>query len=117
MLKAHNKDEYLVAVLDRSVKHVHQMSCGWVLLTVRGLYLAKPSGGCDDRGISLQVEVVGTLSISIFIALMVKHRNCTNIKIKSVFDNLKLINKSKEHLNYNNQYPNTTFSAEYDITK
>ena len=48
---------------------------------------------------------------------MAKHRNRTDIKIKYVSDNLELINRSKEHLNYNNLYPNTTLPAEYDISE
>ena len=57
------------------------------------------------------------LTISIFIALMARHRKRTNIETKYVSDNLELINRSKEHLNYNNLYPNTTLLAEYDITE
>ena len=57
------------------------------------------------------------LSISIFIALMAKRRNCTDIKIAYISDNLELINRSKEHLDYISPYPNNTLSAEYDITK
>ena len=41
----------------------------------------------------------------------------TDIKIKYVSDNLELINRSKEHLNYINPYPNNTLSAEFDITE
>ena len=52
-----------------------------------------------------------------FIALTAKHRKHTNIKIKYVSDNLELINRSKENLNYNNLYPNNTLSAEYDTTE
>ena len=100
MLKAHNEDGYLIAVSDGSVKHMHQMSFGWVLSTVEGLHLAKSYGGCDDRDSSLQAEVVGMLSISLFIALMAKHRKRTNTKIIYESDNLELINRSKEHLNY-----------------
>ena len=87
MLAAHDKDGYLVAVLDGSVKHMHQMSFGWVLSTANRLHLAKSFGGCDGRDSLLQAEAVGMLSISIFIALMAKHRNCTDIKIKYVSDN------------------------------
>ena len=117
MLKEHNKDEYLVAALDRSVKHMHQMSFGWGLSTVGRLHFVKLFDGCDDRGSSLRVEAVGMLFISIFIPQMAKHRNRTNIRIKYVFDNLELVNRSKQHLNYINPYSNTTLSAEYDITK
>ena len=48
---------------------------------------------------------------------MVKHKKRTNIKIKYVSDNLEPINRTKEHLNYNNPYPNNTLSAEFDITE
>ena len=83
---------------------MHQMSFGWVLLMAKGLHLTKSFGGCDGRGGSLRAEAVGMLSFSIFVARMVKHRKRTNIKIKYVSDNLELINinRSKEHLNYNN---------------
>ena len=57
------------------------------------------------------------LYILIFITLIVKHRKRTNIKIKYVSDNLELINRSKEHLKYNNPYPNNTLSAKFDITE
>ena len=53
VLTAHDKDEYLVAVLVRSVKHVHQMSFGWILSMAKRLHLAKSFGECDGRGISL----------------------------------------------------------------
>ena len=80
--------------------------------------MEKSFGECDGRGSSLQAEAVGILTILTFIALMTKHRNCTNIKPKYVSNNLQLINRSKKHfLNYNNLYPNTTLAAEYDITK
>ena len=36
VLKAHDEDGYLIAVLDGSVKHIHQMSFGWVLSTADG---------------------------------------------------------------------------------
>ena len=57
------------------------------------------------------------LSVLFFIALIVKHRNRIDIKIKYVSDNLELINRSKKHLDYINLYPNTTLSAEYDVAK
>ena len=96
---------------------MHQMSFGWVLSTAGGLHLAKSFGGYDGRGSSLRAEAVGMLSILIFIALMAKLRKRTDIKIKYVSDNLELINRSKEHLNYNNPYPNNTLSAEFKITE
>ena len=70
VLRAHDKEGYLIAVSDGSVQHTHQMSFGWVLATADGVHLAKSCGGCDGRGSSLQAEAVGMLSISIFIALI-----------------------------------------------
>ena len=74
--------------------------------------MAKSLGGCDGRGSSVRAEAVGMLSILFFIALMAKHRNRTDIKVKYVSDNLELINRNKEHLNYINLYPNTTLTAD-----
>ena len=117
VLRAHDKEGYLIVVSDRSVQHTHQMSFGWVLATADGVHLAKSCGGCDGRGSSLRAEAVGMLSISIFITLMAKHRKRTDIKIVYVSDNLQLINTSKEHRNYKNPYPNNTLSSEFDITE
>ena len=39
-LRAYNEDEYLIAVSDGSVKHMHQMSFRWVLSTADGVHLA-----------------------------------------------------------------------------
>ena len=117
MLKAHDKDGHLVAVSDGSVRHTHQMSFGWVLATADGKHLARSYGGCDRRGSSLRAEAVGMLSISLFMALMAKHRKRTDIKIVYVSDNLHLINTSEEHKNYDKPYPNNTLSSEFDITE
>ena len=46
VFKAHNKDGYLIAVSDGSVKHMHQMSFGWVLSTVGGMLFATSYGRC-----------------------------------------------------------------------
>ena len=32
------------------IKHIHQVSFGWVLLTAKGSHLAKSFGGCHGRG-------------------------------------------------------------------
>ena len=65
-------------MLDRLVKHMQQMRFGWglwVLLMAKELHLAKSFGGYDGRSSSLRAKAVGILSISIFVALMVEHRN------------------------------------------
>ena len=117
VLKANDKDGYLIAVSDGSVRHMHQMSFRWVLSTVGGVHLVASCGGCDGRDSSLKAEAVGLLSISIFIALLAKYSKGTNVKIIYVSDNLEIINRNKEHLNYTNQYPNNNLAAEFDITE
>ena len=96
---------------------MHQMSFGWVLSTAGGVHLATSYGGCDGRGSLLQAEAVGILSISLFIALIAKYSKRANIKIVYVSDNLELINRNKEHLNYTDPYPNDTLAAEFNITQ
>ena len=81
MLKANNEDGYLITVSDGSVKHMHQMSFGWVLSTAGGVHLATSYGGCNSRESSLQAEAVRMLSISLFIALLVKYSKRTDIKV------------------------------------
>ena len=66
---------------------MHQMSFGWVLSTAGGVHLATSYGGCDGRDSLLRAEAVGMLSISIFIALLEKYSNRTNVKIIYVSDN------------------------------
>ena len=53
VLKAHDEDRYLIAASDRSIKHMHHISFGWILSTAGGLHLAKSYDGCDGRGTSL----------------------------------------------------------------
>ena len=48
---------------------------------------------------------------------MEKYSKRTNIKIVYVSDNLELINRNKEHLNYKYPYPKDPLSAEFDITE
>ena len=50
VLKAHNKDEYLIAFPDGSVKHMDQMSFGWVPSTTGGVHLATSYDGYDGSG-------------------------------------------------------------------
>ena len=66
---------------------------------------------------SLQAEAVEILLLLLYIGLIAKHRKRTDIKIKYVSNNLELMNRSKEHLNYIDLYPNNTLSAEFDITE
>ena len=66
--------------------------------------------GCDGRGSLLRVEAVGMLSISIFIPLLAKYSKRTNIKIDNLSDNLKRINRNREHLKYTDPYLNDTLA-------
>ena len=56
ILQAHDEDGYLIAVSDGSVKHMHQMSFGWVISTADSVHLATSYGGCDGRGSSFLAE-------------------------------------------------------------
>ena len=68
-------------------------------------------------------EVLITLQLFIYYItnLIILHKVCLKYAFVStlslIFNNLELTNRSKEHLNYINLYPNTTLSAEYDITE
>ena len=52
-LKAHDKDGYLIVVLDELVKHMHPMSFGWVISTADGVHLTTSYGGYDGQESSL----------------------------------------------------------------
>ena len=117
VLKAHDKDGYLIVVSDGSVKHMPGMSIKLVLSTAGGVHLISSYDGCDGKGSLLQAEIVGILSISLFTALLAKYSKQANIKIIYVSDNLELINRNKEHLSYTDPYPNNTLAAEFDITE
>ena len=49
ILKTNDKDGYLIAVSDGSVKHIHQISFEWILSTVVGVNFPTSYGGCDGR--------------------------------------------------------------------
>ena len=88
-----------------------------VLFLNDGVHWKTSYGGCDGRGSLLRAEAIGMLLISLFIALMAKYSKRTNIKIVYVSDNLELIIRNKEHLDYKYPYPTDTLSAEFDITE
>ena len=49
VLAEHEKERYLVAVLDESVEQIHQMCFGWVLLIAKGLHLLILFGGSINK--------------------------------------------------------------------
>ena len=57
------------------------------------------------------------LSISIFVALIAKYKNRTDLKVKFISYNKELIDRSNLHLKYTIPYPNATLAAEYDVTE
>ena len=54
---------------------MYQMGFVCVLSTAGGAHLANSYGGCDDRGSPFRAEAVGILSVSLFIALLTKHKS------------------------------------------
>lgn len=87
-----------------------------MLRTPKGHPLVKSYGGCNRRGNSLRAKTIGILLISLFIALL----QSTGIGMISLFivtDNLELINRSNEHLNYTHPYPHNALKSEYHITE
>ena len=117
VLKANDKDGYLIVVSDGSVRQMQQMIFEWILTTAGGVHLVSSYGGYNGRGSSLRAEAVGMLPISIFIVLLAKYSKRTIIKIVYVSDNLELINRNKKYLNCTDPYPNNTLAAEFDITE
>lgn len=113
----HDKERFLLSVLDGSVKHIHNMSFGWVLTTSKGKRLVQSYGPANERGILLRAEAVVMLSISIFVASIAKYKDRNDLNIKFISDNKELINRSNSHFKYTILYPNATLAAEYDVTE
>jgi hypothetical protein len=110
------KHKYLLAVSDGSVKF-HDMSFGWILATPTGERLAAAAGPCNGRGNSLRAEGAGMLSVTMFIALIIKYLEVETMKIVFISDNLELIKRLKAHKHYNDPYPNETLKSEFDVTE
>jgi len=53
------------------------------------------------------------LSVSLFVALLTTHYESESV----VSDNLELIKRSRNHLDYINPYPNTTLTSDYGLTE
>jgi hypothetical protein len=107
---------HLLAVSDGSVKF-HDMSFGWILATPSGNRLAAAAGPCSGRGNSLRAEGAGMLSITMFIALIIKHLEVEPMEIIFISDNSELIRRLKAHKQYEDPYPNETLKSEFDVTE
>ena len=116
IVAAAEENDYLLAVSDGSVKF-HNMSFGWILSTPSGERLAAAAGPCNGRGNSLRAEGAGMLSISMFIALIIKYLEVEPMKIVFISDNLELIKRLKAHKHYTEPYPNETLKSEFDVTE
>ena len=109
---------YILMVSDGSGK-AQSMTFGWVMCTPGGHRLAQAAGHCQGRESSLRAEATGMLSATVFIALLQQYRqeNITPVKVQYTSDNLELIRRELKHTNYRDSYPNTTLTAEYDVTE
>ena len=57
------------------------------------------------------------LSVTMFIALIIKYLEVETMKIVFISDNLELIKRLKAHKHYNDPYPNETLKSEFDVTE
>ena len=107
---------YLIAVSDGSVKEF-AMTFEWVISTPNGIRLALAAGPCSGRQNSLRCEAAGMLYVSLFVALLTTYYEIESVDITFVSENLELIKRSINHLDYTNPYPNTSLTSEYDLTE
>lgn len=107
---------YLIAVSDGSVKEF-AMTFGRVISASNGIRLAMVAGQCSGRQNSIRSEAAGMLYVSLFYALLNTHFEMQSVDIIFVSDNLELIKRSRNHLDYTNLYPYTKLTSEYDWTE
>ena len=95
------------------------MTFGWVLCTTEGSRLVKGHGSCPGRPNSLCGEACGMLAATLFTTILKQHLGCTfdSTVLSYQSDNLELIKRQQNHLSYTYPYPNTTLTAEFDLTK
>jgi len=95
------------------------MTFAWVLGTPSGKRLAKGMGPCNGRPSSLRSEAAAMLAVSLFIGMIQEFTNFafTNIQVTFAADNLSLIRRHNDHLEYTCCYPNTTLASEFDLTE
>jgi hypothetical protein len=116
IVAAVEEHRHLLAVSDGSVKS-HDMSFGWILATPTGKRLAAAAGPCNGRGNSLRAEGAGMLSVTMFLALMTKYLEISQMKIVFISDNSELIRRLQVHKHYDEPYPNETLKSEFDVTE
>jgi hypothetical protein len=85
--------------------------------TPTGKRSAAAAGPCNGRGNSLRAEGAGTLSVTMFIALIKDYLEIETMKIVFISDNSELIRRLKVHKQYDGPYPNETLKSEFDVTE
>ena len=111
-----NKEGHIITVSDGSVIF-HDMSFGWVLASPDYTVLTQGAGPCAGCGNLLQSEGAGMLAVTVFMSSVLKFTNRTNLSLTCISDNQELINRMKEHKEYNFPFPDETTKSEFDITE
>ena len=109
----------MLIIVSDGLARRERMTFGWVLCTNDGTRIVKGHGSCPGRPNSLHGEACGMLAASLFTTLLKQHLGCTfdSTVLSFQLDNLELIKRQQEHLSYTHPYPNTTLTAEFDLTK
>ena len=104
-------------MVSNSSSKSNSMTCRRVASTPNGQRLATAEGHYQGKESSLQAEVTGILSASVFVALLRQYRKFKTNPLSIIFvsNNLELIRKESSHKKYNNPYTNTTLSPEFDV--
>ena len=108
----------LLIVSDGSARN-GRMTFGWVMCTPDGTRLARGHGSCPGRPNSLRGEASGMLAATLFLTLLKQNYQCTfdSTSLSFQSDNLELVTRQLNHQSYTYPYPNTTLTAEFDLTE
>eukprot|EP00980_Cylindrotheca_fusiformis_P026777 scaffold17422_cov103-Cylindrotheca_fusiformis.AAC.6 len=96
----------------------HQsMSFGWVLADLEGFRMVTGAGPAfGKQASSYRAEAYGMLSLILFLLhLRIFCASPHNWKLALASDNLGLIKKVKQALQYDSPFPNTTLEPDYDL--
>ena len=93
------------------------MTYRWVQATSEGKWLAVANGPSIGRESSLQAKGDRMLSATLFSSIVANKYSSETCNTKYISNNQALIQKYKEHLEFDIPYQNTTLQAEYYIIK